>query len=166
MERMVAPDSFLILSDSVGRGPCSVGLSEEPHPDPDVDRGRPGPRDVSVGLPPRHRACRRPNLADPDCTVEARQEVAVARNLIGHVGGLPGLGVQAGLRLTLGSAGILGFALLSSRTVRDAITIALRYVALSPAFVHVLFQEVGQRAVISFGDRPHPAGRAVILRRA
>jgi AraC-like DNA-binding protein len=97
------------------------------------------------------------DLADPDRTVEPRQEVAVARNLIGHVGALPGLGVEAGLRLTLGSAGgILGFAVLSSRTVRDAITIGLRYLALSPAFVHVLFQEVGERAVISFGDNHIP----------
>jgi AraC-like DNA-binding protein len=96
------------------------------------------------------------DLADTDRTIEARQEVAVARNLIGHVGRLPGLGVQAGLRLTLGSAGILGFALLSSPTVRDAITIGLRYVALSPAFVHILFKEVGERAVIVFGDSDIP----------
>lgn len=97
------------------------------------------------------------DLADPDGTVEGRQEVAAARNLISHVGALPGLGVEAGLRLTLGSAGgILGFAVLSSRTVRDAITVGLRYLALSPAFVHVLYQEVGERAVILFDDSHIP----------
>jgi AraC-like DNA-binding protein len=96
------------------------------------------------------------DLVDPERTIEASQELAVARNLIGHVGSLPGLGVQAGLRVTLGGAGILGFALLSSRTVRDAITIGLRYMALTPAFVHISFQEVGERAVIVFGDSDIP----------
>ena len=97
------------------------------------------------------------DLADPDGTVEAGQEVAVARNLIGHVGGLPELGVQVGLRLTLGgAAGIYGFAVLSSRTVRDAILIAMRYAALSPALVQPVFREIGKRAVIVFDDSDIP----------
>ena len=92
------------------------------------------------------------DLADTDHTVEARQELAVARNLIGHVGALPGLGAQAGLRYTLGSVGILGFALLSSPTMRAAMTVALRYVVLSSAFVQIALEELGDRALIVFDD--------------
>jgi AraC-like DNA-binding protein len=97
------------------------------------------------------------NLTDPDHTVEARQELAVARNLVRLVGPVPGLGMQAGLRYTLGSAGILGFAVLASPTMRDAITIALRYVALTSAFVHLSVEEAGARSCIVFDDRDIPA---------
>src|SRR5437016_3543849 len=75
------------------------------------------------------------DLNDSEQLLEAGQELAIARNLIGHVGDRPGLGVEAGMRYTLASTGILGFAMLASPTVRDAVTVALRYVALSSAFV-------------------------------
>jgi len=97
------------------------------------------------------------DLIDSDRTVEASQELAVARNLIGLLGPVPGLGMQTGRRYTLGSAGILGFALLSSPTMRDAITVALRYVALTSAFVHLTVEETGERSVIVLDDRDIPA---------
>jgi len=116
--------------------------------------------DVALAHGMTERDCLRGTGLSPadlaDCTVEARQELAVARNLIGHVGRLPGLGVQAGLRYTLGSAGILGFAVLASPTMRAAITVTLRYLALSSAFVHIALEEVGDRALIVFEDSDIP----------
>ena len=97
------------------------------------------------------------DLTDTDQTVEASQELAVARNLVRLLGPVPGLGVQAGLRYTLGSAGILGFAVLSSPTMRDAITITLRYVALTSAFVHLTVEETDERSTVVFDDRDIPA---------
>jgi AraC-like DNA-binding protein len=95
-------------------------------------------------------------LANAEHTVEARQELAVARNLLAHTGGQPGLGVEAGLRYTLGSAGILGFALLASPTMRDAITVGLRYVALSSAFVRITLEEAATWALVVFDDSEIP----------
>jgi AraC-like DNA-binding protein len=97
------------------------------------------------------------NLADSEHMVEARQELTVARNLIALVGPAPGLGVQAGLRYTLGSAGILGFALLSSPTMRDAMMVALRYLRLSSAFVQLRVEEVQTQVLIVFDDADIPA---------
>lgn len=70
-------------------------------------------------------------LTDPACEVEARQELAVVRNL---AAALPDAGVAAGREYHATTFGILGFAFLSSPTVRDAITVALRYYDLSFAF--------------------------------
>src|SRR5713101_1021287 len=74
------------------------------------------------------------DLDDSEQLLEAGQELAIARNLTRAVGDQPGLGVEAGMRYTLASTGILGFALLASPTIRDAITVALRYLELSSVF--------------------------------
>jgi AraC-like DNA-binding protein len=103
------------------------------------------------------------DLTDLGRTVEARQELAVARNLVGLVGPVPGLGMRAGLHYTIGSVGILGFAVLSSPTMRDAMTIALRYVALTSAFLHITVEETGGRVFVVFDDRDIPADVRVFL---
>lgn len=46
------------------------------------------------------------DLADPATRVEAGQELAVARTLIAQVGDRPGLGVEAGRTMTLGTFGV------------------------------------------------------------
>ncbi|UTI66247.1 AraC family transcriptional regulator [Paraconexibacter antarcticus] len=97
------------------------------------------------------------DLHDGESLLEAGQELAIARNLIGCAGDRPGLGVDAGLRYTVASAGILGFALLASPTVRAAITVALRYVALSSAFVRLSLEENDTEGRIVFADDEIPA---------
>ncbi len=99
----------------------------------------------------------RAELDDDDRIIEARQELEVARNVVGRSGGLPGLGVAAGLRYTLGSAGGLGFAMLSSPTLRDAMAVATRYLTLSSAFVRITVEEAGTRAVTVFDGTEIPA---------
>lgn len=96
------------------------------------------------------------DLADPDRTIEASQELSVTRNLLARLGDQPGLGTRAGLIYTVGRVGILGFALLSSPTLRDAITIGLRYFTLSSAFVSPAVEESGERARLVLDDSDIP----------
>jgi AraC-like DNA-binding protein len=94
------------------------------------------------------------DLRDPDLEVEAGQELAVARNIVRELDDPPGLGTETGKRINLGMLGLLGFAMISSRTARDAIEISdrLGYGKLSPLFlrpwvdprpdaVHVVYDE-------------------------
>jgi len=67
------------------------------------------------------------DLARPDLEIAAGQELTVVRNMLRLLGDTPGLGARAGSRITLGMAGLWGFAMLNSATTREAIEIALRY---------------------------------------
>lgn len=70
----------------------------------------------------------------PDTMVEARQELRLIANIVKGLGHLPALGVQAGMRYHFNAFGALGFALVSSRTLQDAIETGLKYVQLTFAF--------------------------------
>ncbi|WP_116113464.1 AraC family transcriptional regulator [Amycolatopsis ruanii] len=88
------------------------------------------PRDAllrGTGLPPSR-------LDDPAAQVDAHQELTVARNLVRELGDPPGLGLEAGVRYRVTTFGVFGFACISSPTLRDAITFALRYLDLSFIF--------------------------------
>lgn len=81
------------------------------------------------------------DLADPALEVEAGQELAIVRNLLAHIDEPSGLGIETGLRYTLANTGILGYALLSSPTMRDALTLAARYITLSSSFHDIAIRE-------------------------
>jgi len=72
---------------------------------------------------------------EPATRVEAGQELQVARNLIEHLGDRPGLGVEAGRRMTVGDLGIWGFAVLTSATWGEALLLGLRYAQLTSTFM-------------------------------
>lgn len=96
-------------------------------------------------------------LADPGTQVEAGQELAIARNLIRHLGDQPGLGADAGCRYTLGTLGVWGFAMMTSPTVRELIRLGLRYAELSFAFIRPIFTEDAREAAVVFADEEIPA---------
>jgi AraC-like DNA-binding protein len=105
-------------------------------------------------------------LRDARTEVEASDELRVARNVIAQLGDQPGLGVQAGARHTLASAGVLGFALLSSRTMRAAAAIGLRYLTAASVFVQLRLEEDGARARLICDDEQLPDDvRAFLLER-
>jgi AraC-like DNA-binding protein len=86
-----------------------------------AERGLPALRALaSTGL-------RRDDLKRPNLEIAAGQELTVIRNVLRWLGDQPGIGAEAGARMTLGMIGIWGFAMLNSRTTREAIDIALRY---------------------------------------
>lgn len=95
-------------------------------------------------------------LNDRDVVIDASQELAVARAIVGKLGDPPGLGLEVGARVTLTNFGVLGFALLSSPTVRAAIEVGLRYLALSYAFVSGSLVERGERAWVVADDASTP----------
>ncbi|TDZ80839.1 AraC family transcriptional regulator [Mycobacteroides salmoniphilum] len=74
------------------------------------------------------------DLVGPDAVVTGTQELQIIRNLLALTGNPPGLGIEVGTRYQIASAGILGFALLSSRTMGDALSVGLRFSQLSSTF--------------------------------
>jgi hypothetical protein len=73
-------------------------------------------------------------LREPGAEIEARQELAVVRNIVRHLGRQPGIGLVAGSRYQLTAYGIWGYAFLASRTLRSAIEIGIRYLDLTFVF--------------------------------
>ncbi|MEV0251538.1 AraC family transcriptional regulator [Nocardia sp. NPDC050712] len=80
-------------------------------------------------------------VIDPDAEITARQEVVVVRNLLARFGSEPGLGAEAGARYHVSLDGPWGLALLSSRTLREVIEVALRHLDPAVAFGRLTFAE-------------------------
>lgn len=96
-------------------------------------------------------------LFDADAEVSAAQEMQVVRNLQRRLPDVPGLGLQAGLRLRLSTHGILGYAMLSSATLRDALLLMLHYLDLAYAYCDVRTEEDAQELRMLFDDTAMPA---------
>lgn len=96
-------------------------------------------------------------LADPDFTVLAAQELAVASNLLDLTAGEAGVGLKVGLSYQLSAYGLLGYGLLSSATGMDAVALAGRYLALTYTFVGMTFHPAGRRDTIRFDASPELA---------
>ena len=95
-------------------------------------------------------------LADPQAEIEAAQELQLIRNIVNALGPLPGLGLEAGLRYHLSTYGLTGYALLSSRTFRDATHLAMRYLDLSHAFGRFRTEARGSDLLIVLDDSGLP----------
>jgi AraC-like DNA-binding protein len=106
-------------------------------------------------------------LLDPAAEVTTGQEFAVIRNLLRHRGtAQPGLAIEAGSRYHVAMHGTWGLALTTSRTVREAIDVSLRYGELGWVFVTFSFAEVDGDAVLSIDDGGVPADvRAFLVER-
>lgn len=104
--------------------------------------------------------------ADPRTQLDAHQELAVARNLARRLGDRPALGLEVGCRYRLSTFGIFGFACLSSQTLRDVITFALRYWDLSFAFGIPVVQVTGGEVRLELRDDgvPEDVRRFVVER--
>lgn len=106
------------------------------------------------------------HLFDADSQVTAAQEMQVMRNLQRQLPEVSGLGLQAGLRLRLSTHGILGYALLSSATLREALAMMLRYLDLAYAYCDVRIEEQPPEAHILIDDTAAPADvRQFVLER-
>ncbi|MFE3543830.1 AraC family transcriptional regulator [Nocardia sp. NPDC059177] len=73
-------------------------------------------------------------LSEPDRQVPAATELVVVRTLVRELAHVPALGVEVGRRYRLSTFGIFGFACVTSPTVREAISLALRYYQLGYGF--------------------------------
>src|SRR5208282_1538532 len=81
---------------------------------------------------------REANLEDPSIVVSGEQELQLIRNLVSKLRGVPALGVEAAMRYPYTTFGMLGFAMASSRNMRESLEIALRYFNLTFAFSRFL----------------------------
>lgn len=91
-------------------------------------------------------------LSDPNVQVPASSELRVIANLLQPQALPETLGFQAGLRYTFSTYGLWGFGLISSATLADALTLALRFLPLTYAFTLISYHQKGELGVLSFGE--------------
>lgn len=104
--------------------------------------------------------------ADPATEVTGRQELQVLTTLAARVEDPVALGLALGRQYHVTTYGILGFALVSSPTLRQAITLGLRYLSLTFILVDLAFAEEGGDARLTLtADHLDPAVRDVALAR-
>jgi len=96
------------------------------------------------------------DLADAMLTVPASYELRVIRNLVDHLGHVPGLGIEAGKRYHFTAFGALGFAMVSCPTMRSVLELTLRYFHLTFAFTQFHVQERGDETHIVLDDSGIP----------
>ncbi|MGN7226191.1 AraC family transcriptional regulator ligand-binding domain-containing protein [Dietzia maris] len=115
-----------------------------------------------------------PDLADENAQIWAHQEFAVIRNLLGQLGGRPGLGAGIGAYSTIGRTGVIGFMMLAGPTVRAALERAIPYIALSPTHLRFSLEEgaadaverrAGLVSVIAADDEIPPDIRTFVVER-
>jgi AraC-like DNA-binding protein len=66
-------------------------------------------------------------LADPHLEIRSGQEQQVIENIVGRLGDESEIGLVAGTRYSLGLFGMIGFACMSSPTLRGTIDVTIRY---------------------------------------
>jgi AraC-like DNA-binding protein len=95
-------------------------------------------------------------LQNPAGEIRLDQEIELTRNVVIALKHVPALGLEAGLRYSLATFGIYGFAILSSSTIRAALDVAMRYHPLAPAFSRVYTMQTGPELRIVIGDEDTP----------
>ncbi|MEY1662539.1 AraC family transcriptional regulator [Isoalcanivorax beigongshangi] len=73
-------------------------------------------------------------LRDAELLIAREQEMRLIENLMRALPAVPALGFELGLRYNVATFGIWGFALRTSRNLREALERALRYLPLSTAY--------------------------------
>ena len=95
-------------------------------------------------------------LQDSEAEIRTDQEIQLTRNLVAGLPHVPALGLEAGLRYSVSSFGLWGFAILSSRTIREALGVAMRYHGLTFEFSRVFVSEAGGVTRLVFDDAETP----------
>ena len=73
-------------------------------------------------------------LEDPEALIRPEQELRLVENLMQALPDLPTAGFELGMRYNISTFGTWGFALRTSRNLREAIELAIRYIPLSTAY--------------------------------
>lgn len=98
-------------------------------------------------------------------SVELWQELAVIRNLVAQHSG-PGVGLQIGRRYHLTSLGLLGYAMLASRTLRDAIDVTTQFRPLSLSICPVSLEPRSEGMLMTLDERVLPEdARCLVVER-
>lgn len=97
------------------------------------------------------------DIADNATEIQAGQELAIVRNILARVDDPHEFAQMVGLQYNFANMGILGYALLASPTMGDAVNIACRYATLSSTFLRLIRHDTADGAVIEF-DNSHVPG--------
>lgn len=98
-------------------------------------------------------------------SVELWQELAVIRNLVAQHPA-PGVGLQLGRHYHLTSLGLLGYAMLASRTLRDAIDVTSQFRPLSLSICPVYLQPDADGLLMTLDENVLPAdARCLVVER-
>jgi AraC-like DNA-binding protein len=125
-----------------------------------------GERGVAAGRCLRGTGIAAEALRDPAAEITGRQEQALARNIVAALGDPPGLGLEAGLRYGLPTYGIFGFAMLSSSTLREAVSVAGSFLELAYALVDIVISDHAGDVQVAFDDAgTHPEIRRFAVER-
>lgn len=85
----------------------------------------------------------RDDLLNGEALITREQEIRLIENLMLALPDIPALGFKLGLQYNVATFGVWGFALRTSRTLRDAARTALRYLPLSTAYCQMYTFEEG-----------------------
>lgn len=96
-------------------------------------------------------------IADPEAEVRIEQELRLIRNVVALLPEAQGLALEVGARFQITDFGIWGYALFSSRSLREALRLALRYLDLSAVFGELEFVERPDEAYLRMDYRKVPA---------
>ncbi|MGV0627632.1 AraC family transcriptional regulator ligand-binding domain-containing protein [Mycolicibacter minnesotensis] len=106
------------------------------------------------------------DIEDNATEVQAGQELRIVRNVLARVEDRHRFACDVGLRYNVANMGVLGYALLASPTLGDAVNVACRYAALSSTFHRLARRDSAQGAVLEFDNSAVPADvRAFMLER-
>ncbi|OBK18583.1 AraC family transcriptional regulator [Mycobacterium asiaticum] len=106
------------------------------------------------------------DIDDKATEVQAGQELAILRNILGRVKDPHEFARDVGLQYNFANTGVLGYALLASPTVGDAVNIGCRYATLSSTFLRLTRHDTPEGAVLEFDDSAVPADvRSFMLQR-
>ncbi|MBC7752118.1 MAG: AraC family transcriptional regulator [Candidatus Saccharibacteria bacterium] len=95
-------------------------------------------------------------LADPAMVVSGHQELRLIRNLMTLLPNVPALGLKVGSRYHATTFGVLGFAIVSSSSMRHALDLALQYFHLTFAFTKFIVTDSESETTILIDDSDVP----------
>ncbi len=104
------------------------------------------------------------DLVDGEALITRGQEMRLIENLMLALPDDPALGFRLGQQYNLATFGIWGFALRTSRTLREAVTLAVRYLPLSTAYCRIVPVDEPGRFGIGMDAEPIPAHLRQFLR--
>ncbi|MGB8406769.1 MAG: AraC family transcriptional regulator ligand-binding domain-containing protein [Mycobacterium sp.] len=96
------------------------------------------------------------HIEDSSAEVQAGQELAIVRNILARVGDPHEFARVVGLQYNFANMGILGYALLASPTMGDAVNMACRYATLSSTFLRLTRHDTADGAEIVFDNSQVP----------
>lgn len=96
-------------------------------------------------------------LADPNAEITLAQEISLTRNVVAAIDDEPGLGLMAGLMCHPPNFGVMGFAVMSSPSIRQAAETCIRYSDLTCSFAEHRIEDHGEEFWFIRDDHAVPA---------